>query len=107
MVLSLHAQHHGYSSYSLTKECSSRSSGFASTFHYSPLRVNIGLLIQVNTYMSCLVLLHSSAQMLHYGYPQNIRQQELSYAKSCLDVLEYCGTVDKVTLCFAEITRSY
>jgi len=57
--------------------------------------------------MSCLVLLHSSAQMLLYGYPQAIWQKELSYAESCLVVLEYCGNVDKVALHFAETTRNY
>jgi hypothetical protein len=58
-------------------------------------------------YMSCLVLLHSTAQMLLYGYPQAIWQKELAHAESCLDVLEYCGSVDKVALRFAETTCSY
>jgi hypothetical protein len=57
--------------------------------------------------MSCLVLLHSTAQMLLYGYSLPIWQKELSYAESCLVILEHCGNVDKVALRFAETTRSY
>jgi hypothetical protein len=57
--------------------------------------------------MSCLVLLHSVVRMLFYNHSEAIWQQELSHAKSCLDVLEYCGTVDSVALRFAETTRSY
>jgi hypothetical protein len=57
--------------------------------------------------MSCLVLLHSAVHMLLYEYPKAIWQKELLHAKSCLDVLEHCGTVDKIALRFAEITRSY
>jgi hypothetical protein len=64
-------------------------------------------LYRFTAYMSCLVLLHSAVQMLLYGYPQAIWQKELSHAGSCLDVLEYCGNVDKVALRFAEITRNY
>jgi hypothetical protein len=57
--------------------------------------------------MSCLVLLHSAVHMLLYEYPKAIWQKELLHAKSCLDVLEQCGTIDKIALRFAEITRSY
>lgn len=45
--------------------------------------------------------------MLLYGYSQPIWQLELSYAKTCLDVLEHCGNVDGVALRIAETIRSY
>jgi hypothetical protein len=45
--------------------------------------------------------------MLLYGYSLLMWQKELSHAESCLDVLEHCGSIDKVALRFAETTRSY
>jgi hypothetical protein len=57
--------------------------------------------------MSCIVLLHSTTQMVLSGRSQSIWRKKLSYAKSCIDVLEYCGRVDKVALCFFEVTNSY
>lgn len=57
--------------------------------------------------MSCLVLLHSAAQMQLHDHPPSIYQQELSYARSCLDVLEYCAEADKVADRFANTTRTF
>ncbi|XPS74750.1 hypothetical protein M3J07_006844 [Ascochyta lentis] len=62
---------------------------------------------EFTAYMSCLTLLHSTTQLLLHGHSQPIWQKELSYAKSCIDVLEHCGLVDKVALSFLRITTSY
>jgi hypothetical protein len=48
------------------------------------------------------MLLHSTAQLMLNDSSQAVWGQELSYAKSCLDVLEYCGEVDLVARRFAE-----
>ena len=58
-------------------------------------------------YMSCLVLLHSTAQMQLHHFPQSTWQKELSYAGSCLDVLDYGAEANKVAVRFAEVTRGY
>lgn len=58
-------------------------------------------------YMSSLVLLHSTTQMVLNGHPPSTWQKELSYAKSCQDVLSHCALVDKVALCFFEVTNKY
>lgn len=57
--------------------------------------------------MSCLTLLHSVAQMQIHAYPQPTWQKELEYARSCLNVLEYCSKADKVAKNFAEVTGGY
>ena len=57
--------------------------------------------------MSCLVLLHSTAQMQLHHFPQSTWQKELSYAGYCLDVLDYGAEANKVALRFAEVTRGY
>ncbi|KAF2103228.1 hypothetical protein NA57DRAFT_52754 [Rhizodiscina lignyota] len=59
------------------------------------------------SYMSCLTLLHSTAQMILHNYPESAWRKELPYAKSTLDVLEHCGAVDPVGKQFAEMTRAY
>lgn len=57
--------------------------------------------------MSCLTLLHSSTQLLLHGHAESVWRSELAYAKSCLDVLDHCGSVDKVAFHFAEVARIY
>ena len=52
--------------------------------------------------MSCITLLHSAVQLLLHDHPQHVWKTELSHAKSCLDVLVYCGIVDKIAQHFAE-----
>lgn len=57
--------------------------------------------------MACLILLHSAAQMQLHDYSQLVWQKELSYAQSCLRVLEHCGKIDKVALHFEKVLRSF
>lgn len=57
--------------------------------------------------MSCLTLLHSTAQMQLHNYPQPMWQKELGYARSCLSVLEYCSKADKVAENFVEVTSIF
>lgn len=58
-------------------------------------------------YVSCLTLLHSVAQMQLHDYSQKAWKEELSHARSCLDVLEHCAKADTVAAHFAEITRAH
>ncbi|KZM21777.1 uncharacterized protein EKO05_0001768 [Ascochyta rabiei] len=58
-------------------------------------------------YMACLTLLHSTTQLVLNGYSQPTWQKELSYAKSCIDVLEYCALVDKIARNFLKVTIRY
>lgn len=60
-----------------------------------------------SAYMACLTLLHSTAQMQLHDYAQPVWQKELSHAKSCLNVLEYCGEIDNVAAQFDKIARSF
>lgn len=69
--------------------------------------IDTDLLDRFSAYMSCLILLHSTAQMQLHDYPQSTWQNELYYARSCLGVLEYCATADKVADRFAQVIRRY
>lgn len=60
-----------------------------------------------SAYMASLLLLHSAAHMQLHEYPPRVWQNELSYAKTCIDVLKYCGEADKVAARFGEISRGY
>lgn len=59
------------------------------------------------SYMSCLVLLHSTAQLALHRYPKHVWQRELKHAESCIKVLEHCGSADKVAHGFATSASRY
>jgi hypothetical protein len=69
--------------------------------------ISTDLFRRFSAYTSCLMLLHSVVQMQLHDYPQSIWQKELSHARSCLGVLEYCSKADKVADRFAEVVRGY
>ncbi|KAB5531158.1 hypothetical protein GE09DRAFT_1145996 [Coniochaeta sp. 2T2.1] len=52
------------------------------------------------SYTSCVVLLHCIAQKQVHGMIPSSWEVDLLHAKTCLDTLSYCGTLDPVALQF-------
>ncbi|KAB5575416.1 hypothetical protein GE09DRAFT_592539 [Coniochaeta sp. 2T2.1] len=52
------------------------------------------------SYTSCVVLLHCIAQKQVHGMIASSWEDDLLHAKTCLDTLSYCGTLDPVALQF-------
>lgn len=54
------------------------------------------------SYTSAVVLLHCVAQKQVHQMPPSSWEEDLPQVKTCLDALEYCGTLDPVALKFHE-----
>ena len=63
--------------------------------------------IRFTAYMSCLIILSSTTHMILHDYPQHVWQGELSYAKTCLDVLDFCSSADSVAQIFKDTTQEF
>lgn len=57
-------------------------------------------LVIFQAHTSCVVILHSVAQKQLHKFPASSWAEEMKQAQHCLDVLEFCGTMDPVALRF-------
>ncbi|KAK3382749.1 hypothetical protein B0T24DRAFT_672711 [Lasiosphaeria ovina] len=49
---------------------------------------------------ACMVMLHSAIQKQLHLFPQSSWKEDLVHAHTCLEALEFCGTIDSVALNF-------
>ncbi|KAI8712194.1 Zn(2)-C6 fungal-type domain-containing protein [Fusarium sp. LHS14.1] len=59
-------------------------------------------LIIFQSYTCCVVLLHCVAQKQIHHFPRSSWEDDLTQARTCLDVLSFCSTVDSVALKFRD-----
>ncbi|OIW30222.1 hypothetical protein CONLIGDRAFT_714604 [Coniochaeta ligniaria NRRL 30616] len=59
-------------------------------------------IIIFQSYTSCVVLLHCVAQKQVHKMDPSSWEEDLAQAQTCLDALEYCGTLDPVAVKFYE-----
>lgn len=78
------------------REAARHSAAVLGRFYYERAFCKRCWLVIFHAYTTCLILLFSVVQGHVEGSHPDVQQQDLEKARQCLEVLEWCGTLDRV-----------